>query len=343
MPAGSLPPPSNALPLLSATSALCLASFLRAHGRENHRSAYGRKSVLITLLGSLDGTGTDLKSGVPLRLLRRRSNISSANKSNNLGPFEETSPRYRLVGDSEKRGWSYIPARPVDPESSISESGEADKYSCFGDSDDEERCKPVVPLFKLQNKRVEQEESRNNNRGSGSRRVESIQVPGRNDARTPLGLRALQSMNDLRPGMIQDNIASAFDPRKLRGVKSQPLPYPRRRQRTVDERAPSPLREEDEVASEKSDHQEFKFDSCKLQSFFHDGFIKHVVWRSKSQCEITEWNRSRILGRGTFGTVWLEKERRQGTLRAVKEMRKDVIGQEYSREILAMAKLKKVR
>jgi len=201
----------------------------------------------------------------------------------------------------------------------------------------------VVPLFKLQDKRVEQEESRNNNRVSGSRRVESIEVPGRNDVRTPRGLRILQSMNDLRPGMIQDNIASAFDPRKLRGVKSQPLPYPGRRQPRVDERPPSPLREEDEAASEKSDHQEFRFDSCKLQSFFHDGFIKHVVWRSKSQCEITEWSRSRILGRGTFGTVWLEKERRQGTLRAVKEMRRDVIGQEYNREILAMAKLKKVR
>lgn len=275
--------------------------------------------------------------------MRRRSNISSANRSGNLGSFEETSPRYRLVGDSEKRGWSYIPARPPNPDSSVSESGEADKYSCFGDSDDEERRKSAVPLFKLQNKREGQKESRNNNGGSGLRGVEGIEMSGLNDRRAPRGLRALQSMNDLRPGMVQDNIASAFDPRKLRGVKSQAFPYPGRPQPIVHARAPSPVREEDEAASEKSDHQESKFDSCKLQSHFHDGFIEHVVWRSKSRCEITEWSRSGLLGRGTFGTVWLEKERRQGTLRALKEMRKDVIGQDYNREILALVKLKKVR
>ena len=247
------------------------------------------------------------------------------------------------MGDNGRRGWSYIPARPLNPDSSVSESGEADKYSCFGDSDDEERRGPVIPLFKLQNKRVEQKESRNNNGGSRLLGVESIEMSGPNDIRRPRGLRALQSMNDLRPGMVQDNIASAFDPRKLRGVKSQPFPYPGRPQPIVDTRAPSPVREEDEAASENSGQQESRFDSCKLQSYFHDGYIKHVVWRSKSRCDVTEWSRSRLLGRGTFGTVWLEKECRQGTLRALKEMRKDVIGQDYNREILALVKLKKVR
>ncbi|KAG0639771.1 kinase-like domain-containing protein [Tuber brumale] len=281
--------------------------------------------------------------GVPLRLLRRRSNISSADKRNSLGPSEETSPRYRLISDNEKRGWSYIPARPLDPESSISESGEADKYSCFGDSDDEERHKPAVPWFGLQNKRVEQRGSRNNDGGRGLRRMESIEMPsGRNDIRTPRPrpLRTLQSMNDLRPGMIQDSIASAFEARKLQ--KSQTFPYSERPQLRPMARAPSPVREQDEAASEKSDHQQdSKFDSCKLQSYFHGSFIEHVVWRSKSQCEITKWDRSQLLGRGTFGTVWLEKESRQGALRALKEMRKDVLGQDYNREILALVKLKK--
>ncbi|CAZ80245.1 unnamed protein product [Tuber melanosporum] len=281
--------------------------------------------------------------GVPLRLLRRRSNISSADKRSNLTPSEETGPRFRLINDNEKRGWSYIPARPLDPESSISESGEADKYSCFGDSDDEEGHKPAVPWFGPQNKRTEQKGDRNNDGGHGLRRVGSIEVSsGRNEMRTPQPrpLRTLQSMNDLRPGMVQDNIASIFETPRLQ--KSQTFPRSERPQLRAMARAPSPVREQDETAPEKFDHQQdSKFDSCKLQSYFRGSFIEHVVWRSKSQCEITKWDRSGLLGRGTFGTVWLEKESRRGTLRALKEMRKDVIGQDYNREILALVKLKK--
>ncbi|RPA92357.1 kinase-like protein [Choiromyces venosus 120613-1] len=280
--------------------------------------------------------------GVPLRLLRRRSNISSADKSSNSGLFEETSPRYRLIGDNERPGWSYIPSQPLNPESSISESGEADKYSYFGDSDDEERYKLVEPWSKPQNKRVEQRETRNNNDGRGLRRKESIErSSGRNDVRTPRTLRALQSMNDLRPGMVQNNIASAFEPRILQKARSQTFPSASNSQPRVIARAPSPVREEDETEFEKPGHQESKFDSCKLQSYFLDGFINHVFWRSESQCEITKWGRSGLLGRGTFGTVWLEKESRQGTLRALKEIRKDALGQDYNREILALVKLKK--
>ncbi|PWW72586.1 kinase-like protein [Tuber magnatum] len=275
------------------------------------------------------------------RLLRRRSNISSADKRSNLGSFEETGPRYRLVGDTEKRGWSYIPARQIDSGSSVSESGEADKYSCFGDSDGEERNKAAAPLFKLQSKRVEQKERRNNDGGRGLRRRESIEVSsGRNDVRTPRALRTLQSMSDLRPGMVQDNISSTFEPRRLQ--KSQTLPSSGHPQPRMIARAPSPVREEDESVSEKSGRRdESRLDSCKLQSHFHNGFINHVIWRSQSQCEVTKWCRSRLLGRGTFGTVWLEGESRQGTLRALKEMRKDVLEQDYNREILALVKLKK--
>ncbi|CUS07247.1 unnamed protein product [Tuber aestivum] len=279
--------------------------------------------------------------GVSSRLLRRRSNISSADRRCNIGSFEETGSRYRLVGDNGKRGWSYIPARTLDPESSVSESGEADKYSCFGDSDDEERNRLAEPWPKPQKKRVEQKERRHNDGGHGLRRMESIGMSsGRNELRTPRVLRTLQSMNDLRPGMVQDNIASTFELRRLQ--KSQTFPCFEHPKSRVIARAPSPVREEDEVVSEKSDRrEESKFDSCKLQSYFHNGFIEHVVWRSKSRYEVTKWCRSRLLGCGAFGTVWLEEESRQGTLRALKGMRKDVIGQDYTREILALVKLKK--
>ena len=56
------------------------------------------------------------------------------------------------------------------------------------------------------------------------------------------------------------------------------------------------------------------------------------------------WTRERELGRGIFGAVWLEVGR-LGEHRAVKEVEKKYLpsGLAFKRELLAMAKLSKVR
>ena len=54
------------------------------------------------------------------------------------------------------------------------------------------------------------------------------------------------------------------------------------------------------------------------------------------------WTRCEELGRGSFGVVWLEKAR-DGERRALKEVEKKYLNFDYNRELLAMAKLSKVK
>jgi hypothetical protein len=63
---------------------------------------------------------------------------------------------------------------------------------------------------------------------------------------------------------------------------------------------------------------------------------------------VKTWYRGRELGRGTFGTVFLESSEKgeEGNLRAVKDIAKDKnskIKIDYNRELAAMATLSKVR
>ena len=60
---------------------------------------------------------------------------------------------------------------------------------------------------------------------------------------------------------------------------------------------------------------------------------------------VTNWYRDRELGRGSFGTVFLEKSGK-GEYRAVKEIAKNKnrrVVIDYRRELMAMAILAKVR
>jgi serine/threonine protein kinase len=63
----------------------------------------------------------------------------------------------------------------------------------------------------------------------------------------------------------------------------------------------------------------------------------------RNQLEIKRWKRERELGRGGFGTVYLEQDT-EGQLRAVKivQRRTDKKVVEYLREVLAMANLSRV-
>jgi hypothetical protein len=60
---------------------------------------------------------------------------------------------------------------------------------------------------------------------------------------------------------------------------------------------------------------------------------------------VKEWRRTKRLGSGTFGTVWLEKETEKGELRAVKEVAKNGLTTaktDYTRELEALGHLSKV-
>jgi hypothetical protein len=69
--------------------------------------------------------------------------------------------------------------------------------------------------------------------------------------------------------------------------------------------------------------------------------------RIRNQLEIKRWKRGREIGRGGFGTVYLEEEdKEEGQLRAVKIVQRRTDKQkviEYLREVLAMANLSRVR
>ena len=77
----------------------------------------------------------------------------------------------------------------------------------------------------------------------------------------------------------------------------------------------------------------------RLDTTFFDGYVQHATFHSNAllgqrrRVKLVNWYRDRELGRGTFGTVYLERTGR-GKLRAVKEIVKDRnsrIGVDYKR------------
>ena len=90
-------------------------------------------------------------------------------------------------------------------------------------------------------------------------------------------------------------------------------------------------------------------DYHKLKTGFFNGYVRHTTFHSDASRGrrrvrvVKNWYRGRELGRGTFGTVFLERSER-GEYRAVKEIAKDKDSKiNYRRELAAMAILAKVR
>ena len=87
-------------------------------------------------------------------------------------------------------------------------------------------------------------------------------------------------------------------------------------------------------------------DNHKLETEFFNGHVRHTTFSSdalgRRRAEAVEtWYRGRELGRGSFGTVFLERSKR-GKYRAVKEIvkeRNSPIIIDYRRELIAMAML----
>ena len=90
-------------------------------------------------------------------------------------------------------------------------------------------------------------------------------------------------------------------------------------------------------------------DSHKLDTKFFNDHVQHTAVHSDASrgmrrvTVVKNWSRVREVGRGSLGTVFLEKSK-EGKYRAVKEVAKDRRGIiDYRRELIAMAKLAKVR
>lgn len=87
-------------------------------------------------------------------------------------------------------------------------------------------------------------------------------------------------------------------------------------------------------------------DNFKLETTFGDGFVVNVTLDThptKHPGSAT-WRQERLLGRGAFGSVWLQKGEDNGELRAVKELRKeDVTSMGFTRELLSLITLVDVR
>ena len=97
-------------------------------------------------------------------------------------------------------------------------------------------------------------------------------------------------------------------------------------------------------------------DYHKLDTKFFADHVQHTTFRSDASQGrrrvkvVKKWYRDRELGRGSFGTVFLERSEKErsekGEYRAVKEIAKDKNSRimiDYKRELTAMAILTKVR
>lgn len=87
----------------------------------------------------------------------------------------------------------------------------------------------------------------------------------------------------------------------------------------------------------------------KLDTEFFSGHVQHTTFRSdvlggrRRVRVVKKWYRDREIGRGSFGTVFLERSE-EGENRAVKDIAKNKnINIDYKRELIAMAILLKVR
>lgn len=82
-----------------------------------------------------------------------------------------------------------------------------------------------------------------------------------------------------------------------------------------------------------------QFDEYKLSTEFVEGCWRHTI-SCDSGVRTERWSRDKVLGKGGYGTVWLEREEK-GALRAVKQISetKKLLN---SRELLALIKLQAV-
>ena len=89
----------------------------------------------------------------------------------------------------------------------------------------------------------------------------------------------------------------------------------------------------------------------KLDTEFINGHIRQTTFHSDTSqgrrrvAVVKNWHRDRELGRGNFGTVFLERTE-EGECRAVKDIAKQKnsrIAIDYRRELMAMTRLEKVR
>lgn len=82
-----------------------------------------------------------------------------------------------------------------------------------------------------------------------------------------------------------------------------------------------------------------KLDKFKLETTFGEGYVVNTTYdwsRSTVQKRQSTWKQERLLGRGAFGRVWLEKAEEGGELRAVKELRRNtVMTMGFAQELLA--------
>lgn len=83
-----------------------------------------------------------------------------------------------------------------------------------------------------------------------------------------------------------------------------------------------------------------KLHKFKLETTFGDGYVVNVTddWTlSTVHRRRLTWKQEKMLGKGGFGDVWLQKEAETGKLRAVKKLRKEtamVMG--FTQELLAL-------
>ena len=89
-------------------------------------------------------------------------------------------------------------------------------------------------------------------------------------------------------------------------------------------------------------------DYHKLQTKFFDNHVQHTTYhsdaaRGRRKVKVVKtWRKGQELGRGTFGTVFLETSE-IGEQRAVKEIARGQGKFDYKRELMAMAILTKVQ
>lgn len=77
----------------------------------------------------------------------------------------------------------------------------------------------------------------------------------------------------------------------------------------------------------------------RLQAIVTESYTEHLITR-RNQKLTERWERTRWLGRGAYGKVWLERTS-SGRVRAVKEVDK-CIQMDHLKEIRAIAKFSKV-
>lgn len=90
-----------------------------------------------------------------------------------------------------------------------------------------------------------------------------------------------------------------------------------------------------------------KLDNFKLETRFGVGYVENSTYEWKYSTRratgLKRWERVKMIGAGGFGSVWLEKERSGGQLRAVKMIQRHVIDTTgFSQELAALITLSNV-